>query len=53
MNVENVNIVYDEDPHIFSQLIIRTFRSIFHEFDMMIDVSNTLMNKLGSNLPSQ
>ena len=53
MNVENVNIVYDEDPHIFSQLIISTIRSIFHEFDKMIDVSNTLMNKLGSNLPSQ
>ena len=53
MNVENVNIVYDEDPHIFSQLKSRTFRSIFHEFDKMIDVSNTLMNKLGSNLPSQ
>lgn len=52
-NVENVNIVYDEDPHIFSRLKSRTFRSIFHKFDMMIDVSNTLMNKLGSNLPSQ
>ena len=53
MNVENVNIVYDEETQFFSQLINSTIRSIFHKFDKIIDVSNTLMNKLGSNLPSQ
>lgn len=30
MNVENVNFVYNEDPHIFSQLKSSTIRRIFH-----------------------